>query len=142
VLPHWNWAGHEGEKIPVMVYSNADEVELFLNGASLGVQKTRTTPVALPVGRNVSETLTFASKYRLLWQVPYQPGVLSAVARNHGVEVARDDMSTAGAPARVRLVADRKIIDAGGDDLSFITARIEDAGGHLVPNSDALIHFK
>ncbi|MGH8252642.1 MAG: glycoside hydrolase family 2 TIM barrel-domain containing protein, partial [Steroidobacteraceae bacterium] len=125
VLPHWNWAGHEGQPIPVMVYSNADAVELFLNGTSLGVQKTRTTPVMLPVGRNVSETLSFPSRYRLLWQVPYQPGVLRAVARNHGAEVARDEMATTGPPARVRLIADRKVIDADGDDLSFITARIE-----------------
>ena len=142
VLPHWNWPGREGQPIPVMVYSNADEVELFLNGKSLGVQKTHTTPVPLPVGRNVSETLVFQSKYRLLWQVPYQPGVLRAIARNHGAEVARDEMATAGAPARVRLVADRSVIDADGDDLGFITARIEDANGHLVPTSDALIHFK
>ncbi len=142
VLPHWNWAGHEGQPIPVMVYSNAEEVELFLNGASLGVQKTRTAPVQLPVGRNVSETLSFSSTYRLLWQVPYQPGVLLAVARNHGVEVAHDDMHTAGAAARVRLIADRNVIHADGDDLSFVTARVEDANGHLVPTSDALIHFK
>jgi beta-galactosidase len=142
VLPHWNWPGHEGHPIPVMVYSNAEEVELFLNGASLGVQKTRTTPVQLPVGRNVSETLTFASTYRLLWQVPYQPGELRAVARSHGREVAHDEMHTAGAAARVRLIADRSVIHADGDDLSFITARIEDANGHLVPTADSLINFK
>jgi beta-galactosidase len=141
LLPHWNWAGHEGQPIPVMVYSNADEVELFLDGRSLGAQKTRTTPVALPVGRDVSDTLVFQSKYRLLWQVPYQPGVLRAIARNHGAEVARDEISTAGTAARVRLSADRSSLDADGDDLSFITARIEDSNGHLVPTSDALIHF-
>jgi beta-galactosidase len=142
LLPHWNWPGHEGQPIPVMVYSNAEEVELFLNGASLGVQKTRTTPVQLPVGRNVSDTLKFSSSYRLLWQVPYQPGTLRAIARNHGVEVARDDTHTAGAAARVRLIADRSVIHADGDDLSFITARIEDADGHLVPTADSLISFK
>ena len=141
VLPYWNWANYEGRPIPVMVYSNAEEVELFLNGKSLGVQKTRTTPVSLPVGRDVSDTLVFQSKYRLLWQVPYQPGVLRAIARNHGAEVARDEMWTAGPAARVRLIADRNVIDADGDDLSFITARIEDADGHLVPTSDALVHF-
>ena len=142
VLPHWNWAGHEGQPIPVMAYSNADEVELFLNGRSLGVQKTRTTPVTLPVGRDVSATLRFASTYRLLWQVPYEPGVLRAVARSHGREVARDEVYTAGAPARVRLLADRTVIRADGDDLSYITARIEDADGHLVPAADSLLHFK
>ena len=142
VLPHWNWPGHEGQPIPVMVYSNAEEVELFLNSASLGVQKTRTIPVQLPVGRNVSETQIFSSTYRLLWQVPYQPGVLRAVARSHGQDVARDDVYTAGAAARVRLIADRSVIHADGDDLSFITARVEDADGHLVPTADSLINFK
>ncbi len=61
----------------------------------------------LPVGPNVSASLKFASKYRLLWQVPYEPGLLQAVAFRQGVEVARDTMRTAGAPARIRLLADR-----------------------------------
>ncbi len=142
VLPHWNWPGLEGQAIPVMVYSNAEEVELFLNGASLGVQKTRAVPIELPVGSNISETHKFASKYRLLWQVPYRPGVLRAIARTGGHEVARDEVRTAGAAARVRLVADRSTIRADGDDLSFITARIEDVDGQLVPGADSLITFK
>jgi beta-galactosidase len=124
------------------VYSNATEVELFLNGESLGAQKTRSVPIVLPVGSNVSETHRFSSKYRLLWQVPYRPGVLLAVARTGGHEVARDEMHTAGRAARVRLVADRSTIDADGDDLSFITARVEDANGNLVPGADSLITFK
>ena len=71
VLPHWNWAKHEGKKIPVMVYTNADEAELFLNGKSLGKKARWSEPVELPVGKNVSDDLKFKSKYRLLWQVPY-----------------------------------------------------------------------
>jgi beta-galactosidase len=142
VLPHWNWPGHEGQPIPVMVYSNAAEVELFLNGVSLGVQKTRSVPIELPVGSDVSETHRFPSKYRLLWQVPYRPGALRALARTGGVEVAREDVHTAGKAARVRLVADRNTIHADGDDLSFITARVEDADGQLVPDADSLITFK
>ena len=76
VLPHWNWAGMEGKPIPVMAYSNCDEVELFLNGKSLGRKKRFGEPVELPVGPNVSKDLKFSSKYRLMWQVPYQPGTL------------------------------------------------------------------
>ncbi len=142
LLPHWNWPGHEGQAIPVMVYSNAEEVELFLNGVSLGVQKTRSVAVELPVGSNISATHTFSSKYRLLWQVPYRPGVLRAVARTGGQEVARTEVHTAGAAARVQLVADRSKIHADGDDLSFITARVEDADGQLVPEADSLITFR
>jgi beta-galactosidase len=142
VLPHWNWAGHEGENIPVMVYSNADEVELLLNGASLGRKKTLSEPVELPVGASVSATGKFQSKYRLLWNVPFQPGELTAIARAGGKEVARDSRRTAGAPARISLLADRNVIQADGDDLSFITVRVEDADGNLCPLANNLVHFR
>jgi beta-galactosidase len=141
LLPHWNWPAHEGEDIPVMVYSNAEEVELSLNGASLGRKKTFSEPIELPVGADVSDTGQFHSKYRLLWNVPYQPGVLTAVAFRVGKEVARDVMRTAGAPARVHLVADRRTIMADGDDLSFITVRVEDRDGNLCPTADDRVEF-
>ena len=142
LLPHWNWPDRLGQPIPVMAYSNADEVELFLNGLSLGVKRTQTDPVSLPVGLKISDSGVFVSKYRLLWQVPYAPGVLLAVARRGGQEVARDEVHTAGAPARVRLLADRDHIAADGDDLAFVTARIEDAEGYLVPTAGDSIRFK
>jgi len=141
VLPHWNWQGHEGQNIPVMVYSNAEEVELSLNGRSLGRQKTFNTPIELPAGPNVSETRTIQSKYRLLWNVPYQPGALTATAYSHGKVVAQDEMHTAGPPARIELVADRNAIAADGDDLSFVTVRILDREGHLCPLADNLVKF-
>ncbi|MGH8314571.1 MAG: glycoside hydrolase family 2 TIM barrel-domain containing protein, partial [Steroidobacterales bacterium] len=144
VLPHWNWAGREGQKIPVMVYSNADEVELQLNGRSLGRKKWFSEPVTLPVGTNpdVTATPTIQSKYRLLWQVPFEPGALVAVASVDGREVARDEVHTAGTPARITLFADRSTIQADGDDLSFVTVRIEDKDGHLCPLADNLVNFR
>ncbi len=142
LLPHWNWPDHLGQPIPVMVYTNADEVELFLNGQSLGIQHALSERIPIPVGPNVSESGIFKSKYRLLWNVPYAPGVLLAIARRQGQEVARDARYTADSPARVRLIPDRDHISADGDDLSFITARIEDAAGHLVPTANDLIEFK
>ncbi|MBS0418907.1 MAG: glycoside hydrolase family 2 protein [Proteobacteria bacterium] len=142
VLPHWNWKGHEGEKIPVMVYSNAEEVELSLNGRALGRRKTFDTPVELPVGPNVSATRKIQSKYRLMWEVPYQPGTLLATAYSRDKVVARDEVHTAGSPARIELVADRSAIAADGDDLSFITARIVDSAGHFCPLADNLVSFK
>jgi beta-galactosidase len=141
VLPHWNWPGHVGERIPVMVYSNADEVELLLNGQSLGRKRTGTEPVEIPVGPNISDSLTFSSKYRLLWQVPYQAGVLEAVGYRAGAVVARDKVHTAGNPTRIRLVADRTAIAADGDDLAFITVRIEDQDGNLCPLADNQVRF-
>ena len=142
LLPHWNWPDRLGQMIPVVVYSNAEEVELFLNGTSLGTQQPRKTAVTNPVGKKISDTGVFSSKYRLMWQVPYQPGVLRAVARIGGQEVAHDERRTAGVAARVRLQTDRSVIGADGDDLAFITVRVEDAEGNLVPDAGSLIHFE
>jgi beta-galactosidase len=141
ILPHWNWKGREGQNIPVMAYSNADEVELFLNGQSLGRKKRFSEPVELPVGPNVSAAGKFLSKYRLLWLVPYQPGTLKAVAYQDGKAVASQIMPTAGDPAKIEIMPDRRVIQADGDDLSFITVRIEDKDGNLCPMADNLVHF-
>jgi beta-galactosidase len=142
MLPHWNWQGMEGKAIPVMVYSNADEVELFLNGNSLGRKKRFSQYWEMPVGRNTSPDLKFQTKYRLIWQVPYAPGSLKAVAYSGGKQVAVTETRTAGAPARIRLIPDRSVIKADGDDLSFITVRVEDKDGNLCPLADNQIQFE
>jgi beta-galactosidase len=142
VLPHWNWEGHEGQSIPVMCYSNCDEVELFLNGQSLGRKQRFAEPVEIPVGPNVSNEQTFKTKYRLLWNVPFTPGTLRAVAYRQGKEAARDEVRTAGPAAKVRLIPDRAAIQADGDDLSFVTVRIEDNAGSLCPSADHLVRFQ
>jgi len=141
ILPHWNWEGREGQNIPVMAYSNADEVELFLNGKSLGKKKRFSEPVEIQVGANVSEDKKFSTKYRLLWQVPYQAGTLKAIAYSGGKQVVEQEIKTAGVPAKIELVPDRKVIHADGDDLSFVTVRIEDKDGNLCPVADNLVHF-
>jgi beta-galactosidase len=135
-----------------MAYTNADEVELFVNGQSLGRKKRFSEPVALPVGRNVLGGVgrtnpeliqgeKFLSKWRLEWQVPYAPGSLKAVAYRGGRQVAVDEVKTAGAPAKIALLADRSYIASDGDDLSFITVRIEDKDGNLCPMADSLVRF-
>jgi len=142
VLPHWNWAGREGQAIPVMVYTNAEEVELFLNGKSLGRKKRFSEPVEIPVGGNISADHKFVTRYRLEWKVPYAPGSLRAVAYTGGKQVAVDEERTAGAAARVKLLPDHTTIAANGDDLSFVTVRIEDKDGNLVPEAANLVHFQ
>jgi beta-galactosidase len=142
LLPHWNWGSREGRNIPVMVYSNQDEVELFLNGKSLGKKKRFSEPVDMPVGPNVSSDGRFKTKYRLLWEVPFQPGTLKAVAYQNGTQSAGDEVRTAGAPAKIKLVPDRNVIHSDGDDLSFITVRIEDKDSNLCPMADNLVHFE
>ena len=141
LLPHWNWEGKEGQEIPVMAYSNADDVELFLNGKSLGKKARYSDHWEMPVGHNVSATGKFMTKYRRIWQVPYRPGTLKAVAYQNGKQVAVDEVRTAGPPARVKLMPDRAVIQADGDDLSFVAVRIEDAHGNLCPLADNLVHF-
>lgn len=142
ILPHWNWAGHEGQNIPVLVYTNCDQVELFLNGKSLGRKVGRSEPVELPVGPNVSQDGKFSSKYRLGWQAPYHPGTLRAVAYKSGKPAATAEVRTAGNPARISIIPDRKEIVADGDDLSFVTVRIEDKDHNPCPAADNLVKFK
>jgi beta-galactosidase len=115
LLPHWNWPDEfKGKAIPVWAYTNADSLELFLNGRSLGSRDWA----------GVKET-------HLAWQVPYEPGTLRAVGRKAGKVVAEDVVETTGAPARLELVADRATIRADGQDLSFVTVRVVDARGRL-----------
>ena len=122
LLPHWNWT--PGESIDVWAYTNADEVELFLNGKSLGV-KRKPEPVS-----------------HLMWRVAYAPGTLRAVARKSGRVWVTAEVKTAGAPARVALVPDRARIRADGEDLSFVTVRVEDRAGVEVPAAEPLIRFR
>ncbi|MEX0320893.1 MAG: beta-galactosidase GalB [Puniceicoccaceae bacterium] len=141
VLPHWNWKGREGEKIPVFSYTNCDEVELFVNGKSYGrkVKGVDTTTFLVDYydyGRN-----PFESKYRLSWEVPYKPGELKVVGYKNGKAVAKKSIRTAGKPARIELIADRDNLNADGKDLSFVTVRILDAAGNLCPMADNLVKF-
>jgi beta-galactosidase len=143
VLPHWNWEGREGQDIPVMVYTNAAAVELFLNGRSLGRKARFSEPVVLPVGKRIFESQSFSSKYRLLWKVPYASGALRAVAYDAaGKAVATDERRTAGPPARISLAPDRDRIAADGRDLSYVTVRIEDEDGNLCPLAENEVRFQ
>jgi len=122
VFPHWNWA--PGQTIDVWAYTNADEVELFLNDASLGVKQKP---------EQVSH---------LMWRVAYSPGTVRAVARTGGRVVATQQVKTAGPAARVALTPDRAVIHADGSDLSFVTVTVEDSAGVPVPTAEPLVRFR
>ena len=122
VYPHWNWAGKEGENIAVWVQSNADQVELFLNGTSLG---------AKPMPR-------FS---HLEWQVPYAPGILEAKGSAGGKLMASDRVETTGAPAALRFVTDHSALAADGEDVRMVEVDIVDAQGRIVPTADNLVTF-
>jgi len=76
-----------------------------------------------------------------MWRVPFEPGILKAVSRKNGKTVLTREIHTAGKAARIELIADRTSIRADGKDLSYITARIVDKDGNLVPNADHLLRF-
>ena len=141
VLPHWNWQGREGETIPVYVYTNAAEAELFLNGKSLG-RKTKgkdTTPIKVAF-KNWKEA-DYNTPYRLRWDVPFAPGELKTVAYQDGKVVAEDKRITASAPSGISLSADRPTIKSDGSDLSFVTVKITDKDGNFCPLADNNVKF-
>lgn len=135
LLPHWNWAGHEGQPIPVHCYTSYPTAELFLNGRSLGIRTK---------GTQTSELGKPFTRWRLIWDdVPYEPGTLEVVAFDaDGKPAMTAQMHTAGAPVKIELLPDREEIKADGEDLSFITVRITDAAGHLCPHAAQRISFR
>jgi beta-galactosidase len=143
VLPHWNWPNRVGQTIPVIAYSNAEEVELFVNGKSHGKKVMGVDKVRIPVELRYKKKMKhFDSPYRLQWDVEYQAGDIKVVAYNKGKIVAEKQIFTAGIPAQIKLTADRTVIETDGYDLSFITADVLDKDGNFVPDADNLIHFK
>lgn len=120
LLPHWTWPGREGQPIEVWAYANADEVELLVNGRSLGRK---------PMERDS----------HVAWTAPYAPGRIEALAYRNGRVVARDRQETAGPAAALRLSADRMRIGADGRDLSVLAVRVVDKAGRLVPDANAPI---
>ncbi|MCX2481843.1 DUF4982 domain-containing protein [Pedobacter sp. MC2016-15] len=121
VFPHWNWKA--GEMVDVWAYySQADEVELFLNRRSLGIRKK-------------------GDDLHVSWQLKFEPGTLKAVSRRDGKEVLSSVIHTAAEASRIVLEADRSELRADGKDLAFITVKVTDQQGNLVPDADQLISF-
>ncbi|MCL6523369.1 MAG: DUF4982 domain-containing protein [Thermoflavifilum sp.] len=124
VVASWNWDGYEGEPLEVHVYSSCDSVELILNGQSLGKKKT--------------DRFT---RYMAIWRIPYVAGRLEAVGFDGGKRVDTAWLQTAGMPAQIRLTADRKMIRADGEDLSYVTVEVCDQEGIRCPEANNLIKF-
>ena len=120
LLPHWNWPGRAGTPIEVWAHGNTEEVELLLNGRSLGRK-------AMPRNRHLE------------WRVPYAPGKLEAIGYNGGQIVARDVRETTSVPAAIELLADRRV--ATIHDVLILNASIVDAKGRVVPTASNLLRF-
>lgn len=122
LFPHWNW--NKGDTVDIWAYYNtADEVELFVNGKSAG-SRSKTD-----------------STLHVMWRIPYQPGTIKAISKRSGKVVVTKQIKTAGPAYRIELVADKKALTSGGGDMVFITARIVDKEGNLVPEASHEIRF-
>lgn len=121
----WNWPDRVGRVTPVEVYTSGDAAELFLNGKSLGRREKG------------------PYQYRLRWNdVVYEPGELRVVAYKNGRQWAADVVRTTGPAVKLLLSADRRKIHADGRDLSYVTVKVADAHGLMVPQACNSIHFE
>ena len=122
IFPHWNWKA--GQTIDVWAYyNNADEVELYLNGQSLGKRSKKDDDL------------------HVMWRVSYTPGTMKAVSRKNGKVVLTKEIKTAGEPASIRMIADRSVIAADGKDLSYVTVELLDKDGNASPLANQLVKF-
>ncbi|RWY57488.1 beta-galactosidase GalA [Mucilaginibacter gilvus] len=121
VSPHWNWKGKEGQKVNVWVNSNADDVELFLNGKSLGKK-------------------AMARNSHLEWDVTYQPGTLKAVATRNGKKIS-SQVKTTGEPYKIKLSPSKNVLLADGRDAVVVNVSVLDKNGLEVPDAANLIEF-
>jgi beta-galactosidase len=122
LFPHWNWEGREGDEISVWVYSNADEVELLVNGKSQGSQKV-------------------PSLGHVEWKVRYEPGSIEARGSKDGKIILTKKRETTGAASQIRLTADRTEISADDEDVVIIKVEALDKEGRVVPLADNHLAF-
>jgi len=122
IYPHWNWHGKVGETINVWCQTNCDEVELFLNGNSLGKQKVE-------------------KNSHLEWDVQYEPGVLEARGLKNGKTIIKK-IETTGPPATIVLTPDRSEITADGKDISVVNVTVMDSEGREVQDAKDFISFE
>jgi len=123
-LPSWTWPGQEGKEMQVEVYAGTDKVRLYLNDKLVG---------EMPTGVEQERKATF--------KLPYTPGTLKAVGVDGGREVATSVLETTGEAAQLQLKADRNVVDADGQDLSYIVVEAVDAQGRLQPNAVQEVEF-
>ena len=128
VYPHWNHAGHEGEMIPLTIFSNCPEVELIVNGKSNGRMSIKQDDV----------------DYKTIY-TPYEPGtveLLGYAKKNAKEPIARKVLQTAGEAAQISLTPDRKAMQATSQDLIYITCDIQDKDGIFVPTAANMLEFE
>ena len=157
IAPHWTW-GKEmiGKNVPVQVYSDYDEAELFINGKSQGRIKKQQTPN--PKAGDESQNPNSSKwdptrdtshapnldRYRLRWMnTVYEPGEVKVVAYDKdGKAAMTETIRTAGTPAKLQLSADRKQLTADGTDLCYVTVTMTDKDGNPCPLAQDQLAFE
>jgi len=145
ILPHWTWPDRVGEVTPIFVYTSYPEAELFINGKSQGRQrKDRSITIDATENAESFKNFTRQKRYRLMWMdTKYEPGEVKVVAYNDAGEVAEEKViRTAGKPHHLELVADRTTLTADGRDIAFVTVRVVDKDGNLIPDDARLLNFR
>ncbi len=148
MFSHWNWEGKDSVKL--MTFTNAREVELFINDQSMGVRQvpkeyyTKDIQAYSAEAYDPENPINTGPKMhaKLEWTVPYTPGEIRAVARNGKEKVAVHELKTATAPHHIVLEADRDQIRSDGLDLSYLTVKVVDKEGRLVPDATHEITFE
>jgi beta-galactosidase len=130
VLPHWNWAGREGEVTPIFVYTSYPKAELFINGESQGIRE-----------KNDS---TYTNRYRLMWnETRYTPGEVKVVAYDNNGNVADTKIvRTAGKAHHLVVTANHTTAAASDEELIYFTVQVADKDGNIVPTDNRIVNFK
>jgi beta-galactosidase len=124
VVFDWNWAGMEGKPVTVDIYSSSKEVELFLNGKSMGRKMA---------GRE--------NKNKATYTVPYEKGELKAIGYNENGKTIENILKTSDAASMIKLTTDRTCIKVGGQDLCYVTIELLDQNGILDPKAENQLDF-
>jgi beta-galactosidase len=139
LLPHWNWDGREGEKVAIVCYTSGDEAELFVNGESAGRMKKATDADAV-VGKDDPNRYKLTERYRLVWEVPYEPGEIKVIAFRNGRTMGEDSCKTAYKAAAVKLTPEQTELADG--EFGFVKIEMEDDDGTVLPLANDRVNFK
>lgn len=122
IFPHWNLKGHEGENVDVWVYSNMDEVELVVNGKSLGRK-------VMPKNGHLN------------WNAVYRPGNVNAIGYKNGKKALETKVETTGEPVKLGISADRNVIKADNKDVAVVAVKVLDKKGRFVPDANIILNI-
>ena len=142
IIPHWNWAGKEGEFITVIGYTNCEEVSLYLNGKLVGTKGYDFPNVGSLGAWNIraKDTRPTTHDLHLAWDVPYEPGEIKAVGYVGGKVVSEVTIKTTGKAAKLTACADRSELSVHG--IAHIEIASEDNEGLMVPDAANIVRIK